>query len=201
MGNEDGGTFEAMEEFATTMNGMLSMIGIAVLLCCVCIVFGFLCLRRAKKRGKGHTSSPNSSTKDEVPPQSPMSTEMAMGTTDRYAAAGDTLDLYTTNDDEKQNEYVTPMGGDDIKLELMNGYDDQDNVQRHDDDEKDDEYVHVTAGGPDPDMDLNESDDDVIKGNENMGGSNDVNIDEDDDDDVLLDGISATLGNVQNDDM
>merc|ERR1712130_107689 len=100
-----------------------------------------------------------------------------MGTTDRYRAdRADTLNLYENDDDEKEDEYVTP-GGDDIQLELMNGYGSQENVQPHDDDEKEDEYV--TAGGPD--MDLHEIDD------------------ADDDDDVLLDGIGATLGNAEDD--
>merc|ERR1712048_37886 len=88
------------------------------------------------------------------------------------------------NEEEKEDEYVTP-GGDDIQLELMNGYGAQGNVQSHDDDEKEAEYV--TAGGPD--MDLHES------------GDDEPNIDDvaDDDDDVLLDGIGATLGNVEED--
>ena len=171
-GNDDNGddTFELME-FATSTTGILSIIGIGVLLLCILAVSVFLCLKKSKKQSAFET---NAESMDK-------STEMETPRKNRT----DTLDV-THNDDEKEDEYVTPGGDDDVNevnLELMehNGVK-QDLVTNNDDDEKEGEYV--TKGGPETN-ETNDSDDDVIDGNETMGAM-DVVETNDSDDDVLV---------------
>merc|ERR1712228_1164521 len=87
--NENGEPFEIME-FATSMNGILSLVGAGVLLLCFLITIVFLCKKSKKKSGY----ETNTKNKDEIFPQSPQSTEM--GTTNKNRT--DTLNVYENDD-------------------------------------------------------------------------------------------------------